>query len=59
MLLMFFRGDPRPRPACVLTFYNVRQTPPPQVTGGLIGASILQLGGNRTAPTMAIFAFRR
>jgi MFS family permease len=54
MLLMFFEAIPRTDRACVLTFYNFGNAAA-LVLGGLIGATILQLGNESHAAYMAIF----
>lgn len=54
MVLMFFEAIPRQDRACVLTFYNFGNAAA-QVTGGLIGATILQLGLESHGAYMAVF----
>jgi len=54
MLLMFFEAIPKPDRAGMLTFYNFGNSAA-QVAGGLIGATILQLGNESHAAYMAVF----
>ena len=54
MLLMFFEAIPRQDRADVLTFYNFGNAAA-LVVGGLIGATILQLGNESHGAYMAIF----
>jgi MFS family permease len=54
MLLMFFEAIPRQDRACVLTFYNFGNAAA-QVTGGLIGAAILQFGHEGHGAYLAVF----
>jgi len=54
MLLMFFEAIPRQDRADVLTFYNFGNAAA-LVAGGLIGATILQLGNESHGAYMAIF----
>jgi MFS family permease len=54
MLLMFFEAIPRQDRASVLTFYNFGNAAA-LVVGGLIGATVLQLGGETHATYLALF----
>jgi MFS family permease len=55
MLLMFLEAIPRADRPSVITYYNFGNAAA-QVVGGLIGAVILQLGGETHAAYMVIFA---
>jgi MFS family permease len=55
MALMFLEAIPRHERPAVLTYYNFGNAAA-QVTGGLIGATILQLGHETHAAYMAVFA---
>jgi len=52
--LMFFEAIPRPERACMITYYNFGNAAA-QVTGGLIGAVILQLGSETHGAYLAVF----
>jgi MFS family permease len=52
--LMFFEAIPRHERACMITYYNFGNAAA-QVTGGLIGAAILQLGGESHGAYLAVF----
>jgi MFS family permease len=54
MMLMFFEAIPRHNRASVLTFYNWGNSAA-LVIGSLIGATVLQLGGESHAAYMALF----
>lgn len=54
MLLMFFEAIPRQDRASVLTFYNFGNAAA-LVVGGLIGATVLQLGGETHATYLTLF----
>jgi MFS family permease len=54
MLLMFFEAIPRQDRASVLTFYNFGNAAA-LVAGGLIGATVLQLGGESHAAYLTLF----
>jgi MFS family permease len=55
MLLLFIETIPRQDRPCVLTYYNFGNAAA-QLAGGLIGAAILQIGGESHAAYMAVFA---
>src|SRR5207302_8515081 len=54
MQLMFFEAIPRRDRPCMLTYYNFGNAGA-QVAGGLIGAAILQLGGECHAAYLVLF----
>jgi hypothetical protein len=54
MLLMFFEAIPRQDRASVLTFYNFGNAAA-LVAGGLIGAVVLQLGGEHPTAYLVLF----
>jgi MFS family permease len=53
--LMFFEAIPRRERACMITYYNFGNAAA-QVTGGLIGAAILQLGAETHGAYLSVFA---
>ncbi len=54
MQLMFLEAIPRRDRSCMLTYYNFGNSAA-QVAGGLIGATILQLGAETHAAYLVLF----
>ena len=54
MLLMFFEAIPKQDRASVMTYYNFGNAAA-QVVGGLIGATILQIGHESHVAYLAVF----
>src|SRR5262245_65466515 len=54
MQLMFFEAIPRRDRPCMLTYYNFGNSAA-QVAGGLIGATVLQLGAESHAAYLVLF----